>query len=44
VCLTHAGFFGEDRYHVVIAPALCLLAAYALRRAGDGAQTPTLPR
>ena len=30
--LTHAVFFGEDRYHVVVTPALCLLAASALRR------------
>lgn len=32
VCLTHAIFFGEDRYHVVVSPLLCLLAACALRR------------
>jgi len=31
VALTHAVFFGEDRYHVVITPALCVLAACALR-------------
>ena len=30
--VTHAIFFGEDRYHVVVTPALCLLAAAALRR------------
>jgi len=30
--LTHAVFFGEDRYHVVVAPVLALLAASALRR------------
>jgi hypothetical protein len=30
--LTHAVFFGDDRYHIVISPALCLLAAAALRR------------
>lgn len=29
--LTHAAFFGEDRYHVVATPVLCLLAAAALR-------------
>lgn len=29
--LAHAIFFGEDRYHVVATPALCLLAAAALR-------------
>lgn len=31
--LTHAVFFGEDRYHMVVTPALCLLAAAVLRRA-----------
>ena len=31
VCVTHAVFFGEDRYHVVATPVLCLLAACALR-------------
>jgi hypothetical protein len=31
VALTHVVFFGEDRYHVVITPVLCLLAAFALR-------------
>jgi hypothetical protein len=30
--LTHAVFFGEDRYHVVTSPALCLLAAAVFRR------------
>lgn len=29
--LTHAVFFGDDRYHVVVTPALCLFAAAALR-------------
>ena len=29
--LAHAVFFGEDRYHVVATPVLCLLAAAALR-------------
>jgi 4-amino-4-deoxy-L-arabinose transferase-like glycosyltransferase len=29
--LTHALFFGDDRYHLVVTPALCLLAAAALR-------------
>jgi len=29
--LTHAVFFGEDRYHMVVTPVLCLLAAAALR-------------
>jgi hypothetical protein len=35
VCLTHAVFFGEDRYHMVLTPLLCLLAACALRRARE---------
>jgi 4-amino-4-deoxy-L-arabinose transferase-like glycosyltransferase len=30
--LTHAVFFGDDRYHLVITPALCVLAAGALGR------------
>jgi hypothetical protein len=32
--VTHALFFGDDRYHLVVTPALCLLAAAALRRPG----------
>jgi 4-amino-4-deoxy-L-arabinose transferase-like glycosyltransferase len=32
--LTSAVFFGEDRYHIVISPVLCLLAAAALRPSG----------
>lgn len=32
VIVTHAIFFGEDRYHIVITPMLCILAAAALRR------------
>ncbi len=31
VCITHAVFFGEDRYHIVITPALCILGASAWR-------------
>jgi hypothetical protein len=34
VAAAHAVFFGEDRYHVVATPALCLLAAAALREPG----------
>ena len=30
--VTHAVFFGEDRYHVVVTPVLALLAAAALRK------------
>jgi hypothetical protein len=30
--ITHAVFFGEDRYHVVVTPVLALLAAGALRQ------------
>jgi hypothetical protein len=29
--VTHAIFFGEDRYHMVVTPFLCVLAAGALR-------------
>lgn len=29
--LTHAIFFGDDRYHLVVTPVLCILAAAALR-------------
>ena len=29
--VVHAVFFGEDRYHTVVTPLLCLLAACALR-------------
>jgi 4-amino-4-deoxy-L-arabinose transferase-like glycosyltransferase len=32
--VAHAVFFGEDRYHMVVTPALCILAAAALRRPG----------
>jgi len=38
--VTHAVFFGEDRYHVVVTPVLAVLAAGALRsrnRVGRGA-------
>ncbi len=31
--ITHAVFFGEDRYHIVVTPVLALLAAAALRPA-----------
>ena len=38
VVVTHAVFFGEDRYHMVLTPVLAILAACALRRpAMDGA-------
>ncbi|HVW26639.1 MAG TPA: hypothetical protein VHC69_14830 [Polyangiaceae bacterium] len=30
--LTHAVFFGDDRYHLVVTPAFAILAALALRR------------
>jgi 4-amino-4-deoxy-L-arabinose transferase-like glycosyltransferase len=36
--LTHAIFFGEDRYHLVISPVLCVLAAGALRLRGVPAE------
>ncbi len=31
--LVHAVFFGEDRYHIVVTPIFCILAAGALRGA-----------
>ncbi len=31
----HVAFFGEDRYHVVIAPLLCLLAAASWRASAE---------
>jgi 4-amino-4-deoxy-L-arabinose transferase-like glycosyltransferase len=37
--LTHAVFFGDDRYHMVVTPALCLLAAAMLRQNTHGADT-----
>lgn len=39
VVVTHAVFFGEDRYHIVVSPLLCLLAAAALRQS---ATSPSL--
>ncbi len=38
--LTHAVFFGEDRYHVVVIPVLALLAAGALRPRTELASEP----
>lgn len=41
--LTHAVFFGEDRYHLTISPMLCILAAAALRASAIGVATePTV--
>ena len=43
--VTHAVFFGEDRYHVVIVPLLCLLAARAFARPAEGTfNTPHLSK
>lgn len=39
--LTHAVFFGDDRYHLVVTPALCIIAAGALRRFALRARTPS---
>jgi hypothetical protein len=30
--VTHAVFFGEDRYHMVVTPVLAMMAAAALRK------------
>jgi len=38
--LTHAVFFGEDRYHVVVIPVLAMLAAGALRPRTELASEP----
>jgi 4-amino-4-deoxy-L-arabinose transferase-like glycosyltransferase len=35
VLFTHAVFFGEDRYHIVVSPIFCILAAAALRTPED---------
>jgi hypothetical protein len=45
--VTHAVFFGEDRYHLVATPVLCILAVAGFRRARDegpvspGAERPS---
>ena len=39
--MTHAVFFGDDRYHLVVTPALCIIAAGALRRFALRAKTPS---
>ena len=31
--VTHAVFFGEDRYHLVVTPVLCILAMAGFRNA-----------
>ena len=41
---THAVFFGDDRYHLVISPVLCILAAGALRASPRTASTKTQGR
>jgi hypothetical protein len=35
VVVAHAVFFGEDRYHMVVAPVFCILAACGLRFRDD---------
>jgi hypothetical protein len=43
--VTHAVFFGEDRYHIVVTPMLCLLAAGAFRaHAEDTSTAPHVPQ
>ncbi len=43
--LTHMLFFGDDRYHLTISPALCILAAAAFRpRAKPEAATDSIPQ
>lgn len=38
--VVHAVFFGEDRYHLVVTPLLCLLAAFAWWRPADDSDHP----
>lgn len=40
--VTHAVFFGDDRYHLTVSPLLCMLAAAALRRPA-APPPPSLP-
>jgi hypothetical protein len=42
--LTHAVFFGDDRYHLVVTPVLAILAASALRRLTAKAERPVEER
>lgn len=42
--LTHAVFFGEDRYHIVVSPVLCILAAAALTAGPGLLSRPSLQR
>jgi len=39
---THAVFFGDDRYHLVVTPIYCVLAAAALRKSHDPELDSTL--
>ncbi len=39
---THAVFFGDDRYHLVVSPVYCILAAAALRKSHDPELDSTL--
>lgn len=41
--LTHVIFFGEDRYHLVVTPMLCILAAAALRPSARTSAALTVP-
>jgi hypothetical protein len=41
--VTHAVFFGEDRYHVVVTPVLAMLAAAALRPSFARSPAPSIP-
>jgi 4-amino-4-deoxy-L-arabinose transferase-like glycosyltransferase len=41
--LTHVVFFGEDRYHLVVTPLLCMLAAAAMRAPREHDFTPLRP-
>ena len=43
VVVTHAVFFGEDRYHLVVTPALYILAACALRTTPGATRSERAP-
>ena len=39
--VTHAVFFGEDRYHMVVVPVFCMLGAAALRSSFKPTERPS---
>jgi hypothetical protein len=41
--VTHAVFFGDDRYHLTVTPVLCILAAAAMRFGVSGFRDSEIP-